>query len=109
MNRLISLIPVVFDQEPVLACPHCGGINIHPTSVRCNPAGDLPGQVRIEESGVLWNGNAEPDGRGVRIDLVFWCERGHSFGLVFHFQKGNTLVKRNMSPADPPTETIWRN
>ncbi len=109
MHRLISLIPVVLDSEPVLACPLCGQVEVHPTSVRCNPAGELPGQVRIEEPGVLWNGNAEPDGRGVRIDLFFWCERGHTFAVSFHFHKGRTLVKRTLDPADPPSKTIWRN
>ena len=102
MKSLISLIPVVLEYEPMLACPHCGEVNIHPTSVRCNPAGELHGQVRIEEPGVLWNGNAEPDGRGVRMELMFWCESGHAFAVEFHFQKGNTLVKRNLQPVNPP-------
>ena len=88
MHRLISLIPVVLDSEPVLACPLCGQVEVHPTSVRCNPAGELPGQVRI--------------------DLFFWCERGHTFAVSFHFHKGRTLVKRTLDPADPPSKPFTR-
>jgi hypothetical protein len=108
MQQLISLIPVVLDSEPVLAPPICGGVEVHPTSVRCNPAGELSGQVRIEEPGILWNANVEPDNRGVRVDLLFWCERKHAFGVSFHFQKGRTLVNRLNDPTDTPTQTIWR-
>jgi hypothetical protein len=109
MNRFLSTIPVVADPTPVLACPRCGRTNTHPTSVRCNPAGSLPGEVVIEDDGILWNPAVEPDGRGVRIELVFWCEAGHPFGVVFHFHKGRTHVVRTCDPDDPPSETIWRD
>jgi hypothetical protein len=71
MNRFLSTIPVVAEPTPILACPRCGRTNTHPTSVRCNPAGSLPGEVVIEDNGILWNPAVAPDGRGVRIELVF--------------------------------------
>ena len=109
MNRLISLLPIVLDDKPVVACPFCSRVNVHPTSIRCNPAGEMPGQVRIENVGVLWDGNAEPDGRGVRIDLFFACEGGHNFGVMLHFHKGRTEVKRILDPTDSPSNVIWRS
>jgi hypothetical protein len=93
----------------VLECPHCGGTNVHPTSIRCNPAGSLPGEVIIEAGGILWNPDVDPDGRGVRIEIVFWCENDHPFGAVLHFHKGTTFTTWTCEPDDPPRETIWRD
>lgn len=108
MKRILSLIPIVQDQEPALACPICGSVYVFPTSVRCNPAGVHRGEVQIENGGILWNPAVEPDGRGVRIELVFRCEAGHAFAYAMHFHKGNTFVSRNLTPTKPPNDIIWR-
>ena len=94
MKRILSLIPIVANPQPVMVCPFCSKTCIVPTSVRCNPGGVLRGQVLIEKGGILWNPKVEPDGHGVRVELVFRCECSNSFGIAFHFEKGCTQVER---------------
>jgi len=109
MKRILSMIPVVANPHPVMACPFCSNTAVIPTSVRCNPTGALRGQVLIERDGILWNPKMEPDAHGVRIELIFRCAAGHSFGTAFHFDQGCTKVERVLDPTDPPTDIIWRD
>lgn len=109
MNQLISLIPIVEEGEPCLACPVCGFSYVHPVGVRCNPAGAMKGLVAIDYAGIRWDAEVPVSGRGVLIELRFVCEAGHVFGYEFHFHKGQTQVARSQCPDNFIQRTIWRN
>lgn len=110
MHRLISLIPIVLDDGvAVLCCPHCGSTATFPTSISCTPPGQMQGEVRIQDVGVLWDGKAESSRAGVRIELTFRCVEGHSFSMALRSHKTRTVVNRDLDPKDPPQQSICRN
>lgn len=93
-----------------LICPFCGWEWVHPIGVSCNPSGKHGGYLFINSGGVKQVPNFPRQGRGVHIELIFYCERGHKFKYELSFHKGNTNLKRESLPA--PTqweETIWRD
>ena len=95
-----------------LTCPTCDTPldNVHLGGLMVDQDGD---RVFIHGGGVetdIW-----PPGRlrGSRVMIVFWCESGHRFALVFQFHKGSTFVQAADGPPFDPREEhpgeLWRD
>ena len=81
---------------PALECPfstdkcveHC----VHIESVRVNAGGKITDVTR--DGTKLSEG--EPAGRGVRIEIVYWCEAMHKWKVVQQFHKGSVFVTETL-------------
>ena len=107
-----NYIPVSAESSghPTLICPICGHDYVHPVGIACLSPGSEHGCVEIDADGISLDANRSPHGRGTKITLAFVGECGHAFNYVMHFEKGQTLVTRQMTDApEPCPETIWRS
>ena len=96
--------------DHVLACPVCGGLNVHPIRLSCVSPGQSHGVITIDSHGVAMDPLHEPIGRGVWIALAFACEDGHLFEQRLHFHKGSTTLEQVVDRrASPSWMTIWRD
>ncbi|HDZ21964.1 MAG TPA: hypothetical protein ENH78_11790 [Phycisphaerae bacterium] len=111
MSNAIVGIPVqqAGEHTTLLACPVCGGSNIHPVRLDCISPGQRNGCVTIDSNGVAIDPRYPPAGRGVRIELAFSCEDGHEFVYALQFHKGSTEVVSHTRDIHSSHETIWRD
>jgi len=110
MTRRAAIIPMIHaNGETKLACPRCGSDTVHPIAIVCQPPGRNGGILRVDASGVHWDGTSAPPGRGVLIELDFGCEQGHAFRYCLQFHKGTTFLTGNCDDAARPESVVWRD
>ena len=91
-------------------CPYCGFEMVHPFGVSVNAGGEW---THINSEGRKY-GMGKPWGRGVYIELRFYCEQGCIWREWYHFHKGSTFIgnefvaKMDVNSDEFPS-TIWRD
>ena len=105
MSGFFEFMPVD-KSSGCLICPICKGIEVHPISIYCNPAGEEAGDIAISRSGVVRDRNRLPEGRGVKITLRFVCENFHCWECTMHFHKGSTSYSVKVGGEE---KTLWRD
>jgi hypothetical protein len=91
------------DDGPIsgpLRCPKCKSTWVHPISVRINPPGEHPGEVKIDADGLHIDTTKKREGIATKMILTFGCEGGHVFGIELLYCRGRTLGAA-LSPPEP--------
>ena len=66
-------------------CPFCDDDCVHLEAARINRGGEI---TEVNHHGTdirSW----KTSGRGARLDIIFWCEQGHTWERSLQFSKGN--------------------
>ncbi|MFH0982788.1 MAG: hypothetical protein V2A79_14790 [Planctomycetota bacterium] len=107
------VLPISTDGTTEVCCPECDSTYCHPVAVEVNPAGTYPGSLTVNHSGISLDKSKKPVGRGVTIELSFFCEEcGGIFRVNFHFHKGTTWTTVTEVPASQVGQepyVIWRD
>jgi len=81
--------------DSFLKCPVCGSDSVHIQGVEVNRGGEL---TLVDVHGTHLQAG-DPQGRGAKIEIVFWCEENHSWEHLIWFHKGATLIENNILPG----------
>ena len=93
----------------ILCCPVCGFEYIHPLSISVITK---PITTTIDSKGTRIYPTTKEQmknlGKGVRIEMEYYCENGHHGKIIFQFHKGQTFMEYEELPQINDWEVIWR-
>lgn len=96
-------------EEVIMRCPYCESQGVHLQSVEVNRGGEI---TMIELQGTKVRAG-EAAGRGVRMEMIFWCEVGHKWRQSLQFHKGTMFQKNELLLCGCPNccqgHDLWRD
>jgi len=96
--------------EPVIACPVCGGDYVHIRAVETHQ-NHTHVHVHGDDCDVT-STTAGSRNRGSSVTIRFWGECGHEFSYTWSFHKGNTRIfLHDVDKPDPYVipSLLWRD
>lgn len=95
--------------ENLMECPYCKCQEVHLQAVEVNRGGEI---TSIDQDGTKLKAG-EPSGRGVRVEMILWCEAGHKWRHSLQFNKGALLIEDNLLLNGCPNccqgHELWRD